>query len=84
MEMKHVIKKAEGARSNTYRVEVKGLIAEMDTRQIKESNIGILFTSDKLGETISVYGLDGNQSITVPLEAVEQLIKHTRNQTERG
>ena len=70
------VKKAPGAETNTNYTVING------DREIKGKRqmipLTVMFTSDNLGETISIIDEYGKVRLTVPFEPVEELIKATR------
>ena len=77
--MKSKTQKSTGSKSNTYHTEIDGLSMNIETLEMKSVNVFAMFTSDEIGETLSLHDPLTMRTITVPFEMVEQLIKHTRD-----
>lgn len=60
----------------TKRIDINGLYS--DAKTIQKQIITILFTSDKLGKTLSLCNDD--ILLTVPFEEIEKLILKTRGE----
>lgn len=68
--------KAPKAKTNTHLADIKGIIAT--NRGMARTTITVRFTSDALGETISLTDEDSGLMMSVPFEKVDKLIKETR------
>ena len=73
------IEKAPGARANTYMRQVEGLSTSTATLKGQHINAGVMFTSDSVGETLSIVDPATKRQVTVTFEEVEQLIEYTRS-----
>ena len=77
------IRKALGARTNTFEVMVDGLWQANPgrTHNIQSfANVKVMFTSDEVGETMSIVDSITGNLITVPYEDIERLVTHTRGE----
>lgn len=62
----------------TIRKKVKGLAATMDPFRIAKATVHVHYTSDKRGKTLSL--AYGNVQLTVPFEAIEDMIKECKDE----
>jgi len=72
--------KAPGAKSNTYLAVIEG--GERMRDEFKSYAIDVRFTSDDVGETLSL--AYGDRQFVVPFERVEKLIKYTREKRRQS
>lgn len=56
-----------------YIKDVQGLSCNMHNMMMHRSNVTVMITSDKLGETMSIS--DSDKMITIPLESVKDILR---------
>ena len=78
------IVKAFGAKTNTWQMYIKGMSSNPDTLKWQHINASIMFTSDKGGETLSIYDPTTRKQAVIPFQDVERLITFVRDKKEGG
>lgn len=67
-----------------YNTKEKTLLGMATTpKGVAMMDIVVRFTSDQLGETLSLSGFDDNVMYTIPFEAVEELVSKTRKKARQ-
>lgn len=70
--------KSPGAKTNTHDIQVRGMLAAGSKATAEE--LLVFFTSDALGETLSIASERTGILLAVPFEKVEKLIQQTRRE----